>query len=420
LQAKGCLGLIATNTVAQGDSREVGLDAMVADGFTITRAIQSRSWPASSANLEYAAVWGTLADVAPEVPRVADGAPVRRISTLLEASGRADGNPLRLSENAGLSFQGCIVLGMGFVVDPAEAQEWIAADARNAEVLFPYLNGEDLNSRPDASASRWVIDFNDRAEAEAASYELPYARILEQVKAERASKPKAVRDAPWWLFLRARPAMRRAIAALPEVLVIALVSKTVMPVRVGTGQVFSHKLGVFASDSYSTQAVLSSSLHQVWAVKYGSTMRADVNYSPSDVFETFPRPQPTEQLEALGRVLHETLCEIMLRRDLGLTKVYNFVNDPAVDADEDAWRLREVHQRIDEAAMEAFGWGDLALGHGFHEYRQMMRWSTSPAARAEFLDRLLLENHRRAAESDRGSRPVAARQVRTANGTLFE
>ena len=59
LTSQGNLGLIATNTVAQGDTREVGLDQMVDDGFTITRAIQSRSWPVASANLEYAAVWGT-------------------------------------------------------------------------------------------------------------------------------------------------------------------------------------------------------------------------------------------------------------------------------------------------------------------------------------------------------------------------
>ena len=68
-------------------------------------------------------------------------------------------------------------------------------------VLFPYLNGEDLNQRPDASASRWVIDFNDRSEVEAARFALPYARVLEQVKPERSGKPKAVREAPWWQFL---------------------------------------------------------------------------------------------------------------------------------------------------------------------------------------------------------------------------
>ena len=121
MQANGNLGLIATNTVAQGDSREVGLDAMVADGFTITRAIQSRSWPAASANLEYAAVWGSSGEVSADVPRVADDVEVRSISTLLEPAGRVEGKPIRLAENAGIGFIGCYVLGMGFVVDVAEA-----------------------------------------------------------------------------------------------------------------------------------------------------------------------------------------------------------------------------------------------------------------------------------------------------------
>ncbi len=85
--------------------------------------------------------------------------------------------------------------------------------------------------------------------------------------------------------------MRKAIAGLPEVLVIALVSKTVMPVRVSTGQIFSHMLGVFASDDYGTQAVLSSSLHQLWAITYGSGMRNDSTvYSLRCVSSTFPRP----------------------------------------------------------------------------------------------------------------------------------
>ncbi|MGH3245366.1 MAG: hypothetical protein ACRDOI_04020 [Trebonia sp.] len=43
LTNQGNLGLIATNAAAQGDTREVGLDQLVREGFTITRAIQSRS-----------------------------------------------------------------------------------------------------------------------------------------------------------------------------------------------------------------------------------------------------------------------------------------------------------------------------------------------------------------------------------------
>ncbi len=395
---------------------------MVAAGFTITRAIQSRAWPAASANLEYAALWGTCGPVADHAPRIADDTPVRRISTLLEPAGRVEGNPIRLAENSGIAYIGCYVLGMGFVLDTAEAQEWIAADARNAEVLFPYLNGEDLNSHPDASASRWVIDFNNRSEAEAASYPLPYGRLAEQVKAERASKPKAVRDAPWWLFLRARPAMRKAISELSEVLVIALVSKTVMPMRVPSNQVFSHMLGVFATSSFADQAVLSSSLHQIWAITYGSGMRNDPRYTPSDVFETFPRPGLTDHLERIGRILDEERREIMIRRNLGLTPLYNLINDGSIDggSDPDIARIRSIHAKLDAAVVNAYGWSDVALEHGFHTYRRMTRWTVCPIARVEILDRLLEENHRRAAQGWQAQLSTKKSDVFQQEGTLFD
>lgn len=399
LRRGGTLGLIATNTIGQGDTREIGLDRMVRSGFEITRAIQSRSWPAKSANLEYAAVWGTTGSVASDSERWSDGAIVRKISTLLEPAGRTSGAPRRLSENSGVAFIGCFTHGMGFVIETVEAAQWVAIEPSNGEVLFPFLNGEDLNSHPDSAASRWVIDFNDRSESSASSYELPFRHIEREVRAERMAKAKAVRDAPWWLFFRSRPAMRKAIVELDEVLVIALVSKTVMPMRVPTGQVFSHALGVFATDSYADQAVLSSSPHQMWAIQNGSGMRNDPRYTPSDVFETFPRPVATERLAAVGETLDIERREIMVRRDLGLTKLYNLVNDPGIadSADADVARLRQIHTELDEAVMAAYGWDDVELDHGFHTYRQMERWTVSPAARVEILDRLLEENHRRAA-----------------------
>lgn len=399
LAQHGTLGLIATNTIAQGDTREIGLDQMVANGFTITRAIQSRSWPAKSANLEYAAVWGTRASVPERVERVADDVATHRISTLLEPAGRAEGDPYRLAENANVAFQGCIVLGKGFIVTPEEAERWIAENPANADVLFPYLNGEDLNSRPDSSAPRWVIDFNDRDESTARRYARPYERLLATVKPERLRNNRAVYRTYWWQFGEKRPAMRRAIAELNEVLTIARVSKSVMPLRAPTGQVMSEAIVVFATDSYADQAVLSSSLHQLWAITYGSTLETRVRYTPSDVFETFPRPNLTPELDRPGRTLDEERREIMLRRDLGVTKLYNLVNDPAVaDAtDLDIARLREIHVELDNAVVAAYGWDDLDLNHGFHSYRQMERWTVSPAARVELLDRLLEENHRRAA-----------------------
>jgi hypothetical protein len=241
-----------------------------------------------------------------------------------------------------------------------------------------------------------VIDFNDRSEAEAANYRLPFARVSERVMPERMQNKRKPRRDYWWLFAERATGMRKAIADLSEVLVIALVSKTVMPLRVSAGQVFSHALGVFATDSYGDQAVLSSSLHQLWAITYGSTLETRVRYTPSDVFETFPRPLATSRLDAAGRALDVERRTIMRQRDIGLTKLYNLVNDGAVQGDKDVNLLRQIHVEVDAAAMAAYGWDDVELDHGFHEFRQMVRWSPSPLARVEALDRLLLENHRRA------------------------
>lgn len=395
----GSLGLLATNTIAQGTTREVGLDRMMDNGFTITRSIRSRPWPVKTANLEYAAVWGTKGIVLPEVKRVCDGVPVNSISSLLEPKGRVAGNPVPLTENMGTAFQGCIVLGNGFVIDREKADEWITADRRNAEVLFPFINGKDLNSRPDCSGSRWIIDFNNRSETEASSFVLPFEHVVEYVKPERLAKDDpAVRNAPWWLYLRARGEMREAISELDEVLALTLVSKTVMPVRVPRKQVFSHAVGIFATDSYAFQAVVSSSIHQLWAIRQGSGMRGDPRYTPTDVFETFPRPLETEALGRLGKELDEDRREVMLRRELGLTDLYNLVNNPdySTGFDADVDRIRDIHRQIDEAVMAAYDWDDVELDHGFYTYRGMTRWSICDGAREEILDRLLEENHRRA------------------------
>ncbi|MER6754917.1 DNA methyltransferase [Micromonospora echinofusca] len=409
LRPDGNLALIATNTVWQGVTREVGLDQIAKRGFEIVRCVQSNKWPAAGADVEYAAVWGTRDPIDSNLPRVADGLECQRITTMLEPAGAVEGAPVQLAENSKIGFNGCKIGGMGFFLDESEATDFIHTNQSNRDVLFPCLNGEDLNDRPDGSASRWVIDFNDRNEAEATRYTQPFERVLARVKPERAKNNRKARRERWWQYAENAPGMRLAIAALDEVLAIALTSKSVMPIRVTARQVFSHAVGVFATDSFADQAVLSSSFHQMWAIKYGSGMRNDPRYTPSDVFETFPRPEPTARLDEVGRMLDVERREVMLRRGLGLTKLYNLVNDPGVaDGDDaDVARLRRIHVGLDEAVMAAYDWSEVPLEHGFHTYRQMTRWTVSPAVRVEILDRLLAENLRRAA----ARRPKAAKKT---------
>ena len=89
---------------------------------------------------------------------------VGEITTSLDAAARVAGRPERLAANTGMSFHGSYMLGMGFTMEPAKAQQLLADDPRNADVLFPYLNGQDLNSHPECTASRWVINFHDWSE----------------------------------------------------------------------------------------------------------------------------------------------------------------------------------------------------------------------------------------------------------------
>ncbi len=163
----------------------MGLDQLVAHGFTIPRAVPSRPWP-GTASLEVAHVWLRHGDWRGAYDL--DDKTATGITAYLTPPGGAEGKPYRLFANAGKSFMGSIVLGMGFVLEPEEALALIAKDPRNRDVLFPYLNGEDLNSRPDQSPSRWVINFHDWPLERAEAYPDCMAIVREKVKPERATR----------------------------------------------------------------------------------------------------------------------------------------------------------------------------------------------------------------------------------------
>jgi hypothetical protein len=187
---------------------------------------------------------------------------------------------------------------------------------------------------------------------------------------------------------------------LERVVVIARISKTVMPVMVPTGQVVNEKTVVFATDDTGMLALLSSAPHYWWAISRSSTMKADLNYAPSDVFETLPLPEITGEMRRLGDRLDTFRRELMLTRNAGLTASYNLVHDQAC-RDTGIEELRVIHRLIDATVVRAYGWDDLldaGLGHGFHDTRQGPRYTIAPAVKQEILDRLLELNHARYAE----------------------
>ena len=397
LNHRGQLGLICTNTLVQGDTLEVGMAQAVKRGLTVRKGLTSHPWPAAGANLEIVEVWASNAAVGAGGERLLDGDLVPEIGPDLQLVGRVTGPKHRLTENDDTVFQGSVVVGLGFILSHEEAAELIARDPRNAEALAPYVIGKDLNQRPDHSASRWVINFRDwpldRAERLPDLIEI----VRRKVKPERGKVNREAHRKYWWRYGDRRPGLYTAIADSHHVLAISLVGSAVMPVRVPTGPVFAHKCAVFALDDFASLAVLSSSVHFAWVVRYTSTLETRINYSPSDVFVTLPRPESSAVLFELGERLDVERRELMLSRRWGLTTTYNHVHDPS-DYDPKVVNLREIHAAIDRAVFDAYGWSDLDPQIGHHRTTVGTRWTFAPAIRFEVLDRLLEENQRRHAD----------------------
>jgi len=490
LRTGGHFGLIATNTIAQGDTREVGLDQLVSeshpDRVVLTRAVPSRPWP-GGASLEVAHVYGRSIRPLPkgqspgEVggawrgPFHIDDAVAPGITSFLTPPGRVVGKPHRLKANEGKSFQGSIVLGMGFVMTPEEARGLIARDPRNAEVLMPYLNGEDLNSRPDQSPSRWVINFRDwplKREALTLPGGAPAAWVLadekqrkawlrtgvvpedytdpvaadfpdclriveEKVKPERTRKDEngdfVLREplpTKWWIYADKRPELYSLLANLPATIAVTQTSKYHVFVCVPTGKVFAHKLVVFATDDVHLLGILQSSLHTEWVMAFGSSLETRPVYAPTDCFDTFPLPARSDALLRAAESLETRRSEYATQADIGFTDLYNSIHSQT-DKSESAEVLRRMTVAIDRSLVDAYQWSDLAgaLNHGFYASKWGERFTIHPDARAEILARLLALNHQRYAEEvaaglhDNGKtkpKPATAKRLKPADtGGLF-
>src|SRR5262249_45238063 len=161
--------------------------------------------------------------------------------------------------NVRKSYQGAIILGTGFTMEPGEAASLIARDAKYKQVLFPFLNGVDLNSSPTQQASRWVINFFDwplSRDTAPRNYDVPVASdfpacldiVRAKVKPERDLKDRKVYREVWWQYAEKQTALFEAIAEFKRVIAVAATSKTLAFTFVSTDCVFSNALYVFCSD----------------------------------------------------------------------------------------------------------------------------------------------------------------------------
>ena len=405
LRPAGLLGMIAKKTISEGDTREVGLDQIVANGCSILRAVASLKWP-SGANVEVALVW--LLSGVWRGQHLLGNRQVPGISTHLMKPGAVSGLPQCLAANQRASFIGSYVLGKGFVLSEEEAAKLISKNSHNRDVLSPYLSGKDLNSSLTQSPTRWVINFHawplNRKSAPrgydgpvAAEYPDCLGIVRRLVKPDRDKNKRKARRERWWQYAETCPALYRTIAEMDRVLVCSLVTKYPVFAFVPRDCVFMHKLAVHAFQDDWVFGLLSSSMVRAWIWKYSSTMRNDLNYSPSDSFQTLAFPKRTESLHSSAVEFELARQELMTVSSQGLTKSQNTFHDPTKNSAE-VLRLREAQRLLDIAVMNSYGWSDVELNHDFQDTRLGSRFTISGEAQHEVLDRLLELNHQRHAQ----------------------
>ncbi len=412
LRNGGGFGLLAVNTIAEGDTRQVGLEAMVGGGAVIYAAYPNEPWPGKAAVVTsrvhmHKGLW--------KGSRSLLGRPAPFISAFL--SDREEWSPKQLKANEGIAFIGSYVLGMGFVLNHEEAQRMLDADPQNAEVIFPYINGDNLNSDPEQRPSRRVITFWDWPEERAAAYRLPYKWIEEHVKAERSTNKRKERRERWWQFAEKSPALYHAIGrghhferhpdgwhqehpADEYVMGTTLTSKHRFFSMLKNDVVIDQTIVTFSSSIY--YGILNSAIHLVWTSARGGSLGTGPRYIQTDCFETFPFPvfhKDESILRAFGEKIHNTRLSIMRVNGIGLTKLYNRFhtpkeNDPAIED------LRALQRELDVAVAHAYKWNDLDLEHGFHEVpflpeNDRIRYTISETVRIEVLRRLAELNRQR-------------------------
>jgi hypothetical protein len=400
LRPDGCCGLIATNTIRQGDTRSTGLRWVRGHGGTIYAAQRRYNWPGQAA-VVVSIVW--FIKGSHSGPLFLDGRAVPLITAYLFHAG-GDEDPAVLQSNAGKSFIGSFVMGMGFTFDDtdrkgvassiSDMRALVAANSHNAERLFPYLGGEEMNDNPTQSYHRYIINFADfplrrenlgktwhgstkgertswlRTGVVPLDYPEPVAtdwpdllRIVEaKVKPERAKKSAEVRSFPWWRYWRIRGELTAASEGLDRIIGLSRVGRQAAFALIPTGTVFADSMVLFTTDRYAAFCTLQSRIHEGWARFFASSMKDDLRYTPSDCFETFPFPSAFESntdLERTGCEYYEFRAALMVRNNEGLTKTYNRFHDREENSP-DILRLRELHAAMDRAVLEAYGWYDIA------------------------------------------------------------
>ncbi len=218
----------------------------------------------------------------------------------------------------------------------------------------------------------------------------------------------------WWQYAEKRKELYSAISSLERVLVVSRVGQhaafTFLPNRI----VFAESVVTFPLHTYPAFCILQCRIHEIWARFFGSSMKDDLRYTPSDCFDAFPFPQnweAHETLESAGKMYFEYRAALMVDSAKGMTTTYNRFHD-IYETDSGIVDLRELHTAMDRAVLGSYGWTDITtdceylLDYEIDETtwgrkKKPYRYRWPDAVRDEVLARLLALNAERAQDDER-------------------
>lgn len=156
-------------------------------------------------------------------------------------------------------------------------------------VVRPYLVADDITTRP---LDRFIVNFGIREKMDAALFEQPFA-ALENVRLNREQMDDA-QGYPWWHHWRPRPTMLAELSKLYRYISIPRHAKHHLCVWTSKAVVPGDALVVIARDDDTSIGIVQSRIHEVWALRTGSSLEDRPRYTPTTCFESFPFPAGLE------------------------------------------------------------------------------------------------------------------------------
>ncbi len=276
-----------------------------------------------------------------------------------------------LQANADLSNRGVSLFGLGFLVAPDQARELGLGRIPGLERhIRHYRNGRDITA---LSRDMMVIDlYGLTAQQVQAQYPEVYQWVLVNVKPERDQNRRPVRRDNWWIFGESNPKLRDMLRGLDRYIVTVETSKHRFFIFLDGSILPDNKLVNIALEDAYYLGVLSSRFHIAWALATGSTLEDRPVYVKTACFEPFPFPAAGDAQQARIRAVAEELDAHRKRQQaahprLTLTDIYNVLDklrrgdaldkkDKVVHEQGLVSVLRQLHNELDAAVAEAYGW----------------------------------------------------------------